>query len=127
MCNQHAGKSVENRLLWLREHLAVCIDWSAMDRIDMLSLTAADELPAIEGTGTPMRVYSAAAMPSGKVAKEDYWPNLGKILPRRSKANSASIRSAFPWGRSEKVLKPELSGRFTSSHPIWAPKTPCPN
>jgi hypothetical protein len=28
-----------------------------------------------------MRVYSAAALPNGKVASKDYWPNLGKWFP----------------------------------------------
>ena len=80
-CKQHAGKPAADRLSWLREHLAVCFDWSQMDRIDTLSLTAAGELPAIEGTGAPMRVYSAAALPSGKVASPDYWANLGRYFP----------------------------------------------
>jgi hypothetical protein len=80
-CKQRAGKSVGERLSWLRENLAVAFDWSAMDRIDTLSVTAADELPAIEGTGARMRVYSAAAISSGKVAGKDYWPNLGKYFP----------------------------------------------
>jgi len=80
-CKKHAGKSLSARQTWLREHLAVSIDWSAMDRIDTLSLTSVDELPAIEGKGNRMRVYSATALPSGKAASADYWKNLGKYFP----------------------------------------------
>ena len=28
-----------------------------------------------------MRVYSAAALPNGRVASKDYWANLGKYFP----------------------------------------------
>jgi len=80
-CKQHAGRSAADRQQWLREHLAVCFDWSEMDRIDTLSLGTAGELPAIEGTGARMRAYSAAALPSGKVASKDYWANLGRYFP----------------------------------------------
>jgi hypothetical protein len=80
-CKQHAGKSLTARQAWLREHLAVSIDWSTMDRIDTLSLTSADELPAIEGRGKQMRVYSATALYKGNAASADYWQNLGKYFP----------------------------------------------
>jgi hypothetical protein len=80
-CKLHAGKSAADRQIWLREHLAVCFDWSRMDRIDTLSVQAGTELPAIEGTGAPMRVYSAAALSNGKVSSKDYWANLGKYFP----------------------------------------------
>jgi hypothetical protein len=72
-CKQHAGKSAADRLSWLREHLAVCLDWSNMDRIDILSLKGNEELPAIEGTGSRMRVYSPGALTSGRIAGKDYW------------------------------------------------------
>ncbi|HXB72164.1 MAG TPA: hypothetical protein VNY05_28260 [Candidatus Acidoferrales bacterium] len=109
-CQQHAGKSFEARKEWLREHLAVCLDWSAMDRIDTLSLTAADELPAIEGTGAPMRIYSAAALPNGKVASKDYWPNLGKYFPGGLKQIVLPFVPRAQGRGSAPVLEPELNG-----------------
>jgi hypothetical protein len=80
-CKLHAGRSADDRQAWLREHLAVCFDWSKMDRLDTLELSAASDLPAIEGTGAPMRAYSAAALPSGRATSKDYWANLGKYFP----------------------------------------------
>ena len=80
-CKQHAGGSVADRKDWLRRHLAVSIDWSSMNRIDLISLTAAEELPAIEGTGARRAVYSSTAIPEGKVLSKDYWPSFGKYFP----------------------------------------------
>ncbi|MBZ5622948.1 MAG: hypothetical protein LAQ69_30075 [Acidobacteriia bacterium] len=81
LCKQNAGRTAAERLEWLREHLAVSIDWSKMDRIDVMSLAANQEVPVIEGTGTAQRMYSATALTRGKVASKDYWPNLGKFFP----------------------------------------------
>ena len=80
-CKQHAGRSVADRKEWLRCHLAVSIDWSSMNRIDLISLTPAEELPAIEGKGARKPVYSSAAIPQGKVLSKDYWPSFGKYFP----------------------------------------------
>ena len=75
------AKGVDARAVWLREKLAVCVDWSAMDRIDRLDLAPGVELPAVQGLGKPQRMYSMNAIPSGRVQGADYWPNLGKQLP----------------------------------------------
>jgi hypothetical protein len=80
-CKQHAGRSAADRKDWLRRHLAVSIDWSSMNRIDLISLTHAEELPAIEGKGAKRPVYSSAALPQGKVLSKDYWPSFGKYFP----------------------------------------------
>ena len=80
-CKLHAGRSVADRKEWLRCHLAVSIDWSSMNRIDLISLTPAEELPAIEGKGARKPVYSSAAIPQGKVLSKDYWPSFGKYFP----------------------------------------------
>jgi hypothetical protein len=80
-CKQHAGRSVADRKDWLRRHLAVSIDWSSMNRIDLISLTASEELPAIEGRGAKRPVYSSAAIPEGKVLSKNYWPSFGKYFP----------------------------------------------
>jgi hypothetical protein len=80
-CKQHAGRSAADRKDWLRQHLAVSIDWSSMNRIDLIALTPAEELPAIEGRGAKRPVYSSAAIPEGKVLSKDYWPSFGKYFP----------------------------------------------
>lgn len=80
-CKQHAGRTVAERKDWLRRHLAVSIDWSSMNRIDLIALTPAEELPAIEGRGAKRSVYSTAALPEGKVLSKDYWPSFGKYFP----------------------------------------------
>ena len=78
---KRGAKGVDARIEWLREKLAVSMDWSAMDRIDRLDLTPGVELPAVQGLGRPQRMYSANAIPSGRVQGKDYWPNLGTQLP----------------------------------------------
>lgn len=80
-CKQHAGRSATDRKDWLRSHLAVSIDWSSMNRIDLISLTPAEELPAIEGKGARRPVYSSSAIPQGKVLSKDYWPSFAKYFP----------------------------------------------
>jgi len=80
-CKQHAGRSVADRKDWLRRHLAVSIDWSSMNRIDLITLTTTEELPAIEGRGAKRPVYSSTAIPEGKVLSKDYWPSFGKYFP----------------------------------------------
>jgi hypothetical protein len=80
-CKQHAGRSVADRKDWLRSHLAVSIDWSSMNRIDLISLTPAEEVPAIEGKGARRPVYSSSAIPQGKVLSKDYWLSFAKYFP----------------------------------------------
>jgi len=80
-CKEHAGRSLADRKDWLRRHLAVSIDWSSMNRIDLIALTPAEELPAIEGKGARRPVFSSAAIPQGKVLSKDYWPSFGKYFP----------------------------------------------
>jgi hypothetical protein len=81
ICKQNAGRSAADRKDWLRSHLAVSIDWSSMNRIDLISLTPAEELPVIEGKGARRPVYSSAAIPQGKVLSKDYWPSFAKYFP----------------------------------------------
>jgi hypothetical protein len=80
-CKQHAGRSAADRKDWLRSHLAVSIDWSSMNRIDLISLTPTEELPAIEGKGARRPVYSSSAIPQGKILSKDYWPSFAKYFP----------------------------------------------
>lgn len=77
----HAGNTSAERLQWLREHLAVSLDWSRMDRIDLLRLGKNDELPAIEGVGTRQRMYSATALYQGNARSVDYWKNIDRYFP----------------------------------------------
>ena len=81
VCRQQAGKSADDRRQWLREHLAISLDWSKMDRIDVMSLGGADEVPAIVGKGLPQRMWSPSALPEGKATSKEYWPNYDKYFP----------------------------------------------
>lgn len=80
-CKRDAGKSVERRRQWLREHLAVSIDWSAMDKLDVIVLEEDDEVPAITAKGDQAKMYSAGAIPRGRATSREYWPNFGKYFP----------------------------------------------
>jgi len=80
-CKRLGGRSASDRREWLRQNLAVSIDWSKMDRIDTISLGPKSEIPAVEGIGKPMRTYSPEAIPQGKIASADYWANYGKYFP----------------------------------------------
>jgi hypothetical protein len=81
LAKHHGGKTAAERLRWLREHLAVPLDWSGMSRIDLISLGGDNELPAIEGNGTRQRMYSPTALYEGNAARGDYWKNLTTYLP----------------------------------------------
>jgi hypothetical protein len=81
VCRQQAGNSAEDRRQWLREHLAISLDWSRMDRIDVMSLGRADEVPAVVGKGLPQRVWSPSALSKGRTTSKEYWPNYDKYFP----------------------------------------------
>ena len=90
-CKQSTPRSPEIRKQWLREHLAVSIDWSKLNRIDTITLTEKSAIPAIVGTGEPMPVYSADAvstksssskpLPKAKTTPKKYFDSLGKYFP----------------------------------------------
>jgi len=81
ICKASSKCSASERREWLRKNLAVSLDWSRMDRIDVIEVPLNGEIPAIQGTGLGMRVYSPTALYEGRVESEDYWPNLGKHFP----------------------------------------------
>jgi hypothetical protein len=80
-CKQHAGRSAEARRQWLREHLAVSLDWSKMNRIDVMILRPGDEVPALVGIGSPQRMWSPKALCAGQAPRADYWENYRKYFP----------------------------------------------
>jgi len=92
-CRRNTPRSAKARRQWFREHLAVSIDWSKMDRVDQISLSQVQEVPAIVGIGNRMRVYSIDAVstkmpvtstqppPMAKATLKEYWDNLGKYFP----------------------------------------------
>jgi hypothetical protein len=90
-CKQSTPRSPETRKQWLREHLAVSIDWSNLNRIDTITLTNESAIPAIVGTGEPMPVFSQDAvstkssstrpLPRAKTAPKEYFDNFGKYFP----------------------------------------------
>ena len=59
-------------LAWLRDRLAVSLDWSDCDRVVQLTLHNNNRLPAIEAWGLPVRQYSPDALNRG-VRPADYW------------------------------------------------------
>jgi hypothetical protein len=93
VCKKSTPRSPDARKKWLREHLAVSLDWSKLNRIDYISLTADDELPAIVGSGKPMPVYSPDAvstkqsatptkpLPMAKTTPKEYFDSFGKFFP----------------------------------------------
>ena len=81
VCRQQGGRSASDRRQWLREHLAVSLDWSKMDRIDVMLLNRGDEVPAILGKGLPQRMWSPSALPGGRATSKEYWPNFDRYFP----------------------------------------------
>jgi hypothetical protein len=93
VCKKSTPRSAEVRKNWLREHLAVPLDWSKLNRIDYISLKADDELPAIVGSGRPMPRWSpqavstrasassSSSLPMAKTTPKEYFDNFGKSFP----------------------------------------------
>ena len=65
---------------WLRDRMAVSLDWSDCDKVAQLHLHSGNSLPAIEALGLPMPVYSKTAPGSAGVSMPDYWAKLGTML-----------------------------------------------
>jgi hypothetical protein len=92
-CKKSTPRSADARKQWLREHLAVSIDWSKLNRVDTITLSGGDGIPAIVGIGKPMPVYSQDAvstkvspgsnrpLPVAKTTPEVYFDNFGKFFP----------------------------------------------
>jgi hypothetical protein len=81
-CKRLAGRSASDRRQWLREHLAVSLDWSNMDRIDIISLKPGDEAPAVKGSGGRQSVWQNIwELSDGTTTSRDYWKNYGKCFP----------------------------------------------
>lgn len=57
------GKGNRQKTLdWLRNALAVPLDWSKCDKIAQLTLSTGNTLPAVEALGLPMPAYSKDAL-----------------------------------------------------------------
>jgi hypothetical protein len=65
---------------WLRDRMAVSLDWSDCDKVAQIVLHPGNALPAIEALGLPMPVYSKDAPGSPGVSMPDYWAKLGTML-----------------------------------------------
>jgi hypothetical protein len=85
ICKANTKRSAPERRDWLRKNLAVSMDWSRMDRIDLIELPLNSEVPAIQGVGQGMPVYSPSAIPKGKVENKEYWKDLGRYFPGGAK------------------------------------------
>jgi hypothetical protein len=81
ICKANTKRSAPERRDWLRKNLAVSVDWSRMDRIDLIELPLNLEIPAIQGTGQGMPVYSPSAIPKGRVESKEYWKDFGRYFP----------------------------------------------
>jgi hypothetical protein len=75
-----AGSSIAARAAWLRDHLAVSLDWSRCDRVALMTLQYDDALPAIQALGLEMRVYSRDAWRNPSVPMPEYWRNLDQTF-----------------------------------------------
>jgi hypothetical protein len=66
---------------WLRDRLAVSLNFGACDQLSQLALAGAAALPAVEALGLPMPQYSAIVRDAGGVTRgtptRDYWDKLG--------------------------------------------------
>ncbi len=90
-CKKSTPRSPDARRQWLREHLAVSLDWSKLDRMDIINLKEQEEVPAIVGAGEPMPVYSPDAvstktssnrpLPMAKATPKEYFDYFGKDFP----------------------------------------------
>lgn len=60
-------------LEWLRDRLAISLDWSDCDRIAKMTLHYGNAVPAIAAWGLPMRQYSRKAATNPDVPMRDYW------------------------------------------------------
>ena len=56
------GSDRAKALAWLRDRLAISLDFSACDRVAALNLGISSALPAIEAWGLPMPQYTAKAL-----------------------------------------------------------------
>jgi hypothetical protein len=74
---QQALKAEKNNrkaaLEWLRDKLAVSLDWNDCDRVAQIRLGPGVAIPAIEGWGLPMRQFSRQAPGKPNVRMADYW------------------------------------------------------
>lgn len=92
-CKKSTARSPNLRRQWLRDHLAVSLDWSKLNRIDRITLTGNAEMPCIVGTGKQMPVYTPNAvstkvsstsrqgLPIAKTTPMEYFANLGRVFP----------------------------------------------
>ena len=65
---------------WLRDRMAVSLDWSDCDKVAKIEMHPGNAMPAIEALGLPMPVYSKDAPGSAGVSMPDYWAKLGTTL-----------------------------------------------
>jgi hypothetical protein len=65
---------------WLRDRLAISLDWSDCDRVAQIVLHPRNSLPAIAALGLSMPIYSKDAPGSPGVSMPDYWASLGSRL-----------------------------------------------
>jgi hypothetical protein len=65
---------------WLRDRMAVSLDWSDCDKVAQIVLHPGNALPAIEALGLPMPVYSKNAPGAPGVSMPTYWASLGTML-----------------------------------------------
>ena len=67
-------------MAWLRDRMAVSLDWSDCDKVAQIVMHPGNAMPAIEALGLPMPVYSKNAAGSPGVSMPDYWAKLGTML-----------------------------------------------
>jgi len=79
-CKREAGSYPIQRLSWLRDKLAICHDWSGMDKLDVCTLSEDEEIIAIVGKGTPQPIWSRSAAGRTPPGIIEYTRSLGKYF-----------------------------------------------
>ncbi|MBL8227743.1 MAG: hypothetical protein JNL98_04675 [Bryobacterales bacterium] len=90
-----AGPNRADRLHWLRDKLAVSMDWSTCDRVCMLQLSINDVIPAIQAWGLPQRYYSKDI--AGKMDPKEYFSKLGVEFA------GGATQTYLPWTPGQRV------------------------
>lgn len=93
--SMEAGPSRAGRLHWLRDKLAVSMDWSECDRVCVMQLGVNDVLPAIQAWGLPQRYYSKDV--AGKMDPKEYFSKLGQTFA------GGATQTYLPWTATQRV------------------------
>ncbi|MCS7025841.1 MAG: hypothetical protein NZV14_13650 [Bryobacteraceae bacterium] len=90
-----AGPNPADRLHWLRDKLAISMDWSACDRVSVLRLQVNDVVPAIQAWGLPQRYYSKEAWRT--IEPKEYFSKISEEFA------GGATQTFLPWVPEQRV------------------------